>query len=88
MPVPSRVIVSPPSMVSFGFVEPMNMVKVIGMVCGPAPQLNVMVPPAANIAVSAASVQEDGVPFPTTPAVAAVERNTATAVRTNRRTTG
>jgi len=85
MPVPSNVIVELPSIVTGGFVDPMNMVDVTAMVCGPEPQLNVTVPPAEICACSAACVQELGVPLPTTPPKAVVDRTVATAATTSTR---
>jgi hypothetical protein len=54
--------------------EPTANVKVNGIVCCPAPQLKVMMPPAGMAAASADSVQELGVPLPTTVAETTWER--------------
>src|SRR6187431_460189 len=64
-PPPSSVIFRPPSMTVF-LVDGMVSVAVIGIVTAPAPQLNVMMPPAAAAACSALNVQLAGVPVPTT----------------------
>src|SRR5690349_21518741 len=77
-------MVSPPSTITFGLVAPTTSVKVMGIVSGPAPQLKVTVPAAASCVDSAASVQEPGVPLPTTPASAVAETRAAQMVAVSR----
>src|SRR6185369_6566174 len=64
-PPPSSVILRPPSMTVFLFDGTLS-VAVTRIVSGFAPQLNVMMPPAVTAACSAANVQLDAVPVPTT----------------------
>src|SRR5436190_11673129 len=64
-PRPSRVIFRPPSMTVF-LVDGTVSVDVIGIVTAPAPQLNVMTPPAVTAVCSALNVQLAAVPVPTT----------------------
>src|SRR5512147_1712118 len=66
-PLPSRVILPPPSMTIFG---PLSLKILAGwlkaMVAGLGPQLNVMMPPLATAATKSAPEQLSGVPLPMT----------------------
>src|SRR3954449_3791649 len=85
VPVPSSVMVSLPSTVTGGNVAMTFIAEVIAILCAPAPQLKVTVPPVASCACSADCVQDVGVPLPTTPAVSEVDVARTTTV--NSRTT-
>src|SRR5437016_4123267 len=61
-------ILFPPSIV---VLSEICFTEVIGMVFAAAPQLKVTVPPPARAKLSAVSVQDAGVPVPTTPAASA-----------------
>jgi hypothetical protein len=62
LPLPESVTRPPPSMTTFGCLLTTFAVLVIVIVTGLAPHLNVITPPAATAATTAADVQLDAVP--------------------------
>ena len=66
VPPPLSVTFPPPSSTTRWLVFATVAVAVMVIVTGSGPQLNVMTPPAATAATTAADVQLAGVPFPIT----------------------